>query len=178
MTTLSLRAGVRGAVSEARTLLGDREVVLAKCDPAVRRGALSPADGHTLADAARHALDERLPLVITIASSGADVTEGLAASFGWGVAARAITACSGVVPVLMVAHGPAVSGPALLLGLADHVIMTKDAYAFVSGPLMVEQITGIRVDTEELGGSGVHSSMTGLAALVNGTRSTPTLSTA
>ena len=36
------------------------------------------------------------------------VTEGLAASFGWGIAARAITICSGVIPVLMVAHGPAV----------------------------------------------------------------------
>ena len=113
-----------------------------------------------------HALEARLPLVVTIASSGADVTEGLAASFGWGIAARAITICSGVIPVLMAAHGPAVSGPALLLGLADHVVMTSDAYAFVSGPQMVHQITGVVVDTDELGGAGVHASMTGLAALV------------
>jgi acetyl-CoA carboxylase carboxyltransferase component len=103
---------------------------------------------------------------MTIASSGADVTEGLAASFGWGIAARAITTCSGVIPVLMAAHGPAVSGPALLLGLADHVVMTSDAYAFVSGPQMVHEFTGIVVDTDELGGAGVHASMTGLAALV------------
>jgi acetyl-CoA carboxylase carboxyltransferase component len=53
-----------------------------------------------------------------------------------------------------------------LLGLADHVVMTTDAYAFVSGPQMVHQITGIVVDTDELGGAGVHASMTGLAALV------------
>src|SRR5438477_10642344 len=97
--------------SASRARLGDRDVVLARCDPSVRRGALTPADGETLADAARHAAEARLPLVITIASSGADVTEGLAASFGWGRAARAITMCSGVVPVLMVAHGPAVPGP-------------------------------------------------------------------
>jgi acetyl-CoA carboxylase carboxyltransferase component len=157
---------VPGAVSAGRALLGEREVVLARCDPAVRLGALTPADGETLADASAHALEARLPLVITIASSGADVTEGLAASFGWGIAARAITICSGVVPVLMVAHGPAVSGPALLLGLADHVVMTTDAYAFVSGPQMVHQITNVVVDTDELGGAGVHASMTGLAALV------------
>jgi acetyl-CoA carboxylase carboxyltransferase component len=164
--SLPLRAGVKGAVSAARVRLGDRDVVMARCDPAVRRGALNPADGETIADAARHAVEARLPLVVTIASSGADVTEGLAASFGWGVAARAITQCSGVVPVLMAAHGPAVSGPALLLGLADHVVMTTGAYAFVSGPQMVQQITDVRVDTGELGGAGVHSSMTGLAALV------------
>jgi len=163
---LPLRAGVRGAVSAGRARLGDREVVLARCDPTVRRGALTPADGDTLADAAMHAVEARLPLVVTIASSGADVTEGLAASFGWGIAARAITRCSGVIPVLMAAHGPAVSGPALLLGLADHVVMTSDAYAFVSGPQMVHQITGVVVDTDELGGAGVHASLTGLAALV------------
>ena len=143
-TDLPIRAGVHGAVSAGRARLGDRDVVLAKCDPTVRRGALTPADGQTLADAAMHALEARLPLVVTIASSGADVTEGLAASFGWGLAARAITICSGVIPVLMAAHGPAVSGPALLLGLADHVVMTTDAYAFVSGPQMVHQITGHR----------------------------------
>ena len=165
-TDLPIRAGVHGAVSAGRAQLGDRHVVLARCDPTVRRGALTPEDGQTLADAAMHALEARLPLVVTIASSGADVTEGLAASFGWGIAARAITICSGVIPVLMVAHGPAVSGPALLLGLADHVVMTTDAYAFVSGPQMVHQITGIVVDTDELGGAGVHASMTGLAALV------------
>jgi acetyl-CoA carboxylase beta subunit len=90
-TVLSLRAGVHGAVSAGRAVLGDREVVLARCDPSVRRGALTPADGETMADAARHAARARLPLVLTIASSGADVTEGLAASFGWGRAARAIT---------------------------------------------------------------------------------------
>ncbi len=153
-------------MSAGRARLGDREVVLARCDPTVRRGALTPADGDTLADAAMHAVEARLPLVVTIASSGADVTEGLAASFGWGIAARAITRCSGVIPVLMAAHGPAVSGPALLLGLADHVVMTSDAYAFVSGPQMVHQITGVVVDTGELGGAAVHASLTGLAALV------------
>ena len=166
VSPLPLRAGVKGAMSAGRAVLGDREVILARCDPAVRKGALTPADGETLADAANHALEAQLPLVVTIASSGADVTEGLAASFGWGLAARAITRCSGVVPVLMVAHGPAVSGPALLLGLADHVVMTKDAYAFVSGPQMVQQITSIVVDTDELGGAALHASMTGLAALL------------
>ena len=49
-----------------------------------------------------------------MASSGADVTAGLAATYSWGRAARAITECSGIVPVLMVAAGPAVSGPALV----------------------------------------------------------------
>ena len=162
----ALRARTPGAVNASESELGGRAVVLAVCDPSVRRGALTPEDGDTLADAARHAHDGHIPLVISIASSGADVTEGLAASFGWGLAAHAITRCSGIVPVLMAATGPAVSGPALLLGLADQVVLTSDAYAFVSGPQMVRDITGVTVDTDELGGAGVHAATSGLASLV------------
>jgi acetyl-CoA carboxylase carboxyltransferase component len=166
MVNLDFRAGTPGAVDARRTRLGDRDVILARCDPAVRRGALTPVDGDTLADAARHALDARLPYVVSMASSGADVTAGLAATFSWGRAARAITACSGVIPIVMILAGPAVSGPALVLGLADHVVMTTDAYAFVSGPRMVSDITGVTVATDELGGTNVHASSTGLASLV------------
>jgi acetyl-CoA carboxylase carboxyltransferase component len=70
------------------------------------------------------------------------------------------------VPVLMAATGAAVSGPALMLGLADQVVMTADAYAFVSGPVMVEEFTGVPSTMEELGGTGVHASLTGVASLV------------
>ena len=67
-------------------------------------------------------------------------------------AAAAIAACSGVVPVLMAATGPVVSGPALLLGLADLVVMNSEAVAFVSGPQMVAEFTGVEVGLHELGG--------------------------
>jgi propionyl-CoA carboxylase beta chain len=39
----------------------------------------------------------------------------------------------------------------LILGLMDFVIMTSGAYAFVNGPVMVRQFTGIDVSKEELG---------------------------
>jgi acetyl-CoA carboxylase carboxyltransferase component len=162
-----LRAGVPGTTT-ARTEhlpLSGRRVITVRIDPAYRRGALSPEDSATLAEAARTALTQRIPLVVVVASSGADVFEGVAALHGWGVAARAITQCSGVVPVFFVAAGLAVSGPALLLGLADIVIMTPEAVAYVSGPAAVAQLTGQRLGPGELGGIGVHSRSTGVAAL-------------
>jgi acetyl-CoA carboxylase carboxyltransferase component len=164
--TVPLRAHARGAVSADFGELAGREVVLAEFDASVRRGALSSADGDTLAAAARAALDARVPFVALVASSGADVTEGLPASVGWGLAARAIVTCSGIVPIVAAAAGPAVSGPALLLGLADQVVMTEDAYAFVSGPEMVRQFTGVAVGTDELGGAATSSRFNGLASLV------------
>ncbi len=155
-----------GSLAAQLTTIAGREVVLVEIASEARRGAISEADGHTFAAAADHARRAGLPLLGLIASSGADVHDGVAALHGWGSAARALTQCSGRVPVLLAATGPVVSGPALLLGLADQVVMTEDAYAFVSGPRMVETFTGETLDARELGGAGLHASSTGLAALV------------
>jgi len=83
--------------------------------------------------------------VLELASSGADVIEGVDALHGWGGAAAAIAGCLGIVPVIAIVTGPVISGPALLLGLADMVVMTPDAVAFVSGPEMVAEFTGVKV---------------------------------
>ncbi len=104
--------------------------------------------------------------MVLVASSGADVHEGLDALVGWGRAARALVECSGIVPLLFGVVGPAVSGPALLLGLADQVVMTEDAYAFVSGPRMVRAFTGVPIGNEALGGSGAHDRSSGVASLI------------
>ena len=159
-----------GSLSAQITARAGREVVLVEVSDEHRRGALSEADGHTFAEATEHALGAGLPVLAVIASSGADVNDGVAALHGWGTAARALARCSGRVPILMAATGPVVSGPALLLGLADHVVMTDHAYAFVSGPRMVETFTGEALDAMELGGAGIHAASTGVAALVVGDR--------
>jgi acetyl-CoA carboxylase carboxyltransferase component len=155
-----------GSLTAQVTMLAGREVVLVEVEDRSRRGAISEADGHTFAQAADHALRAGLPVIGVISSSGADVRDGVAALHGWGTAARALHRCSGRVPVLLAVTGPAISGPALLLGLADQVVMTEDAYAFVSGPRMVETFTGELLDADELGGAAVHASSTGVAAMV------------
>jgi acetyl-CoA carboxylase carboxyltransferase component len=163
---LPIAADHPGSLSAELTTIAGRQVVLVGIEGGERRGALTEADGHTFAAAALHALDAGLPLLGVMASSGADVHDGVAALHGWGRAAAALARCSGRVPVLLAATGPVLSGPALLLGLADHVVMTEDAYAFVSGPRMVETYTGERLTAAELGGAGVHATGTGVASLV------------
>src|SRR3954452_25217200 len=73
---------------------------------------------------------------------------------------------SGVVPIVLILVGPAVSGPALLLGIADHVIMTNDAFAYVSGPDVVVSFTGVAIDRDRLGGAAVHERESGVATMV------------
>jgi len=146
--------------------MGGRRVVSARSVSGHHRGALTQADGDTLAEAARVALHERLPLVVVLSSSGSAVSEGIDALHGWGRAAAAMAACSGSVPVLAAVTGAAISGPALLLGLADVTVMTPDAFAFVSGPDAVEGFTGMRVSLQDLGGAAMHARASGLCALL------------
>ena len=165
---VKLRAQASGVATAGlvRLPVTGRRVVLVRVAEESRRGALSAEDSETIAAGARLALDMRLPVVVVLASSGADVLDGVAALDGWGRAARALSACSGVVPVVIVAYGLAVSGPALLMGIADLVVMTSDAVAYVSGPTAVAQMTGLQLLPEQLGGQRVHARTTGVAALL------------
>lgn len=165
---VKVRAQASGVATAglARLPVTGRRVVLVRVSGDSRRGALSASDSETIASGARLGLDMRLPVVVVLTSSGADVFDGVAALDGWGRAAKALSACSGVVPVVMVAYGLAVSGPALLLGMADLVVMTTDAVAYVSGPTAVAQMTGLRLLPNELGGQRVHARATGVAALL------------
>ena len=157
--------GIVGTVSSGIGRMGGHEVVVARSTSSERRGALTYADGLRLAESADLARRLRIPFVFIVASSGADVLDGVAALHGWGRSAEAIASCSGIVPVIMAATGPVVSGPALLLGLADLVVMNADAVAFVSGPQMVAEFTGVEIGLRELGGVTTHARASGLCAV-------------
>jgi acetyl-CoA carboxylase carboxyltransferase component len=163
--SIRTRAGIDGTIAVEVADIEGRSAVVARTVSDRRRGALGREDGEGLAQAASLALRMRLPLVLELASSGADISEGVDALHGWGRAAAGVASCLGIVPVLASVTGPVISGPALLLGLADLVVMTPDAVAFVSGPEMVAQFTGVRVGMSELGGVGVHVRSSGLCAL-------------
>ncbi|MBM3693381.1 MAG: methylmalonyl-CoA carboxyltransferase [Actinobacteria bacterium] len=160
--------GRRSAVATARlTHAPDgRPVAAFRLEGGPHVGAIGPAEGAVLERAIRRAAELGVPVVGTIASSGADVRAGVASLHAWGRVARALAAASGVVPTVLVVTGPCLSGPALLLGLADVVIMTDEAFAYVSGPDTVRAFTGIAIDQRALGGSAVHDRRSGVAALV------------
>lgn len=128
---------------------------------------LGSDDAGALERAAQLAYDRRLPLVAVLAAPRPGLAEGAAVIDSWGKAAREWAKCSGIVPVVAVVVGPLLSGPALLLGLTDAVIMTQAAVAYISGPAAVAEVTGVTVRPNEIGGAQVHASRSGLAALVS-----------
>ena len=108
-----IRRLVAGSVRAGVEDLGGTSAMVARSISDLRRGALSPDDGDTLAEAASVAATLRIPFVLVLSSSGADVSGGVASLHSWGQAARALASCSGLVPVVIVVTGPGVvrSGP-------------------------------------------------------------------
>ncbi|MGI8940193.1 MAG: carboxyl transferase domain-containing protein, partial [Iamia sp.] len=56
--------------------------------------------------------------------------------------------------------------PTPLLGLADHLVRTRDASAHVNGPASVAAGSALTFSPDDLGGAAVHAGATGLATLL------------
>ena len=154
------------AVTAALGELEGRPVSWFRLEGGKHRGAIGVPEGDAIERAVRLGVQLGVPIVGVLASSGADVTEGVSALHAWGRVAKALSDASGVVPTLLGVTGPCVSGPAMLLGLVDQVVMTSDAFAYVSGPETVVAFTGLEVTRRKLGGASVHATRSGVAALV------------
>ena len=153
------------ASAELREIDG-RRVVWFRVAGGKHHGAIGVAGGQTVERAVRLAGELQIPLVGEFDTSGAELREAVAALHAWGRLAGAISQISGSVPTLLTVTGACVSGPALALGLFDVVVMTRDAFAFVTGPDTVEEFTGVTVTREELGGAELHGRVSGVATLV------------
>lgn len=162
---LAIRRHTPGSARVGVNIIGDRAVVTAQIGGA-EPSPLTTADGDSLAAAAELALAKRLPLVYFLSSPGASVHEGISATAAWGRAAAALVRVSGIVPTLVCVDGPAVSGPALLIGLADFAILTEESYAFVTSPRTVQQYTGVPISPQALGGAAQHARSDGAASFV------------
>ena len=156
MPRLQRSADVDGRTVAAFSIRGGKHV-----------GAIGPSEGRTIAELCRLAAQSGVPdrrdhrLVRRRRRRGDRVPPRV----GTRSLARMADA-SGVVPTVLTVVGPCVSGPALLLGIADVVVMTDEAFAYVSGPDTVRAFTGIDVDHRTLGGAAMHGTRSGVASFV------------
>ena len=165
-SAVAIGAGVDAAATAGLREIDGRPVAWFRVAGGKHHGALGSAGAAAVARAVRTGLDARVPIVGVLDTSGAELRDNVAALDGWGRIARLLAHSSGVVPTMLTVIGPCVSGPALLLGLVDVVVMTSDAFAYVSGPDSVAEFTGIAIDRRTLGGAAMHSRTSGVASLV------------
>jgi acetyl-CoA carboxylase carboxyltransferase component len=161
-----IRSGADAAATAEIREVDGRRVVWFRIAGGKHHGAIGVRGGATVERAVELAGQLEIPLVGELDTSGAELGEGVAALHAWGRLARELVSVSGVVPTLLSVTGACVSGPALALGCFDQVVMTDDAFAFVTGPDSIADFTGESVSRTELGGSLVHDRRSGVAAMV------------
>ena len=108
------------------------------------------------------ALQNGAPVVGINDSGGARIQEGVDSLHGYGQIFFRNVRASGVIPQISVIVGPCAGGAAYSPALTDFVFMVKGvSNMFITGPGVIEQVTGEKVSAEALGGPLAHASRSG-----------------
>ncbi len=107
------------------------------------------------------ALKYGAPIVSISDSGGARIQEGIDALKGYADIFYRNTISSGVIPQISMIAGPCAGGAVYSPGIMDFVVMTEQARMFITGPKVIESVTGEQVTDDELGGLAVHAQKSG-----------------
>src|SRR5689334_23798896 len=130
-------------------------------------GALGEAHATKIHKIMDMALATGAPLVSLNDGAGARIQEGVSALAGYGGIFQRNTKASGVIPQISVMLGPCAGGAAYSPALTDFVFMVRDtARMFITGPDVVQAVTGEEISQDGLGGADVHGSVSGVAHFV------------
>ncbi|MCX4746061.1 acyl-CoA carboxylase subunit beta [Kitasatospora sp. NBC_01287] len=124
-------------------------------------GEAHAAKIHKIMDLAEQA---GAPLVSLSDGAGARIQEGVTALAGYGGIFQRNARSSGVIPQISVMLGPCAGGAAYSPALTDFVFMVRGiSQMFITGPDVVEAVTGAKVTLDELGGADVHAGTSGVS---------------
>ncbi len=154
-----------GVVTGYGTIQG-RLVYVFSQDFTVFGGALSETFAEKVCKIMDMAVKNGAPVIGLNDSGGARIQEGIESLAGYtDIFLRNVTS-SGVVPQLSGIFGPCAGGAVYSPALTDFTVMVKkNSYMFLTGPKVVKAVTHEEVDTDSLGGAGVHTAKSGVAHL-------------
>ena len=106
---------------------------------------------------------ERVPLVMLLEGAGDRAQNAFERRGRAPNDLQALVALSGLVPTVCVVMGPSAGHGALTAPLMDFVVMVEGAALFSAGPPLVRAAIGEEITKEELGGTPVHTVVSGVA---------------
>ncbi len=152
------------AVVTGHGKISGRTVVVYAHDFTFLGGSVSEVVGDKICKVLDWALDNGVPVIGLNDSGGARIQEGLDALSGFARIFAKHTEASGRIPQISAVMGPCAGGATYAPALTDFVFMVEGtSNAFITGPDVVESVTGERVSKEELGGTRTHTAKTGFA---------------
>jgi len=146
-----------------------RMVCSAAYDFTTKGGSMGATSEEKVTRLRSMALKGRWPMVWLIDSAGARIDPGaghpdmISQFAGTGHLFREQVVMSGVVPQVAAMVGPGAAGTAYIPGLADYVPMVKGIGSLaLGGPPLVKAVTGQEIGEQDLGGSKIHSEVSGV----------------
>ncbi len=141
-----------------------RPVYLFSQDFTVFGGALGEMHAKKIAAVMDLAAKNGTPFIGLNDSGGARIQEGVVSLDGYGQIFYRNTIYSGVIPQISVILGPCAGGAVYSPAITDFVFMVeKTSQMFITGPKVIETVTGEKISSEDLGGATVHNTISGNA---------------
>ncbi|RKQ37732.1 acyl-CoA carboxylase subunit beta [Oceanobacillus halophilus] len=133
-------------------------------DFTVYGGALGEMHGKKIAAVMDLAAKNGVPFIGLNDSGGARIQEGVSSLDGYGQVFYRNSIYSGVIPQISVIMGPSAGGAVYSPAITDFVIMVEEtSQMFITGPKVIETVTGEKISSEDLGGASIHNSKSGNA---------------
>ncbi|MEK3890807.1 acyl-CoA carboxylase subunit beta [Bacillus sp. FSL K6-3431] len=141
-----------------------RNIFLFSQDFTVFGGALGEMHAEKIAKAMDLAAKNGAPFIGLNDSGGARIQEGVVSLDGYGHVFYRNAIYSGVIPQISVIMGPCAGGAVYSPAITDFVFMVDhSSQMFITGPKVIETVTGESISSENLGGSKVHNVISGNA---------------
>ncbi|MFN2450993.1 MAG: acyl-CoA carboxylase subunit beta [Candidatus Dormibacteria bacterium] len=152
-----------GVVTGWGTVEG-RTVFVFSHDASVFGGSLGEVFAEKVCKVMDMAVRAGAPCVGINDSGGARIQEGVVSLAGYADIFLRNVQSSGVIPQLSLIVGPCTGGAVYSPAMTDFIFMVREVgYMFITGPDVIRVTTGEQVSFEELGGSDVHNTRSGVA---------------
>ncbi|MBD7935958.1 MULTISPECIES: acyl-CoA carboxylase subunit beta [Cytobacillus] len=141
-----------------------RPIFLFSQDFTVFGGALGEMHAKKIVNVMDLAAENGAPFIGLNDSGGARIQEGVVSLDGYGQIFYRNSIYSGVIPQISVILGPCAGGAVYSPAITDFVFMVeKTSQMFITGPKVIETVTGEKITAEDLGGANVHNTISGNA---------------
>jgi acetyl-CoA carboxylase carboxyltransferase component len=155
-----------GVVTGHGTIDGRVVYVFAQ-DFTIFGGSLSETFALKICKVMDQAMKVGAPVIGINDSGGARIQEGVRSLAGYAEIFERNILASGVIPQISAIFGPCAGGAVYSPALTDFIIMSeRSSYMFVTGPKVTKTVTGEDISTENLGGSQVHGTKSGVAHFI------------
>src|SRR6056297_844180 len=142
---------------------GERVYVFAP-DFTVFGGSLGEAFAQKVCKVMDKAIETGCPIIGLNDSAGARIQEGVDSLAGYADIFHRNQLASGVVPQISAIMGPCAGGAVYSPAITDFIFMVQDtSHMFITGPDVIETVTGEEVGFEELGGAKTHATESGVS---------------